>query len=267
MIFAESSGYGEKYSGCRLDHSHHTLSIGHALPYTSCPEKKTLYMFLTSDVVFLTMSSVMEDEQVVPTDYQLPMVPLTQCPTNAQSAPDMGNIDVNPELLVNAIRIVNPWKLVNRVEPASSLTFSGASWPQLRIESRSLTLEANLGELQRLVKLRNSSGATSLIGTSGSTTAITGFAENNHSVGQLHAFPDKGTIAAISQRDQKNQNFIHLTNVADKGKGIIENDSRYMWNVIIPNSPGYDGDIVIDENLSTLPPVVGGGAWGCNLGL
>ncbi|QHN81443.1 uncharacterized protein DS421_20g686930 [Arachis hypogaea] len=126
-----------------------------------------------------------------------------------------------------------------------------------RIESRSLTLEANLGELQRLVKVQNSSGATPLIVTSGTTTAVTSFAGNNHSVGRLHACPDKGTTTTIGQRDQKNQTYIHLTNVADKGKGIIENDSRYMWNVIIPNSLGYDDDIVIDENLSTPPLVVG----------
>ncbi|XP_020970117.1 uncharacterized protein LOC107624545 [Arachis ipaensis] len=156
------------------------------------------------------------------------LVPSTQCPTNAQSVPDVGNIDVNLELPVNA-----------------------------RIESRSLTLEANLGELQRLVKVQNSSGATPLIVTSGTTTAVTSFAGNNHSVGRLHACPDKGTTTTIGQRDQKNQTYIHLTNVADKGKGIIENDSRYMWNVIIPNSLGYDDDIVIDENLSTPPLVVG----------
>ncbi|QHN82217.1 uncharacterized protein DS421_20g693850 [Arachis hypogaea] len=52
----------------------------------------------------------MEDGKVVPTDSQLPeeenvLVPLTQCPTNAQSAPNVGIIDVNPELPVNAARI------------------------------------------------------------------------------------------------------------------------------------------------------------------
>ncbi|QHN82216.1 uncharacterized protein DS421_20g693840 [Arachis hypogaea] len=30
-----------------------------------------------------------------------------------------------------------------------------------------------------------------------------------------------------------------------------------MWNVIIPNSPGYDDDVVIDENISTQPLVIG----------
>ncbi|KAL4349689.1 hypothetical protein AHAS_Ahas10G0067100 [Arachis hypogaea] len=167
MIFVGSSGHRAKYSGCRSDHSHHTLFVGHAMPYTSCPKKKMLYMFLTSDAVFLTMSSVMEDEQV--------LVPSTQCLTNAQSSPNVGSIDVNPELPVNA-----------------------------RIESRSLTLEANLGELQRLVKVRNSSGVTPLIVTSGTTTVVIGFAGNNHGVGQLHAYPDKGTTATIGQRDKKN---------------------------------------------------------------
>ncbi|XLR39018.1 hypothetical protein S83_023678 [Arachis hypogaea] len=61
-----------------------------------------------------------------------------------------------------------------------------------KIKARSVTLEENLGELQCLLKVQNSSGVTPLIVTTGTTT-VTTFVENNHSVGQLHADPDTGT--------------------------------------------------------------------------
>ncbi|XLU41612.1 hypothetical protein S245_036426, partial [Arachis hypogaea] len=63
--------------------------------------------FQTSAAVFLTMSLAMGDEQVVPNNSQLSeegngWVLSTQCPTKAQSAIDVRNINVNPELPVDA---------------------------------------------------------------------------------------------------------------------------------------------------------------------
>ncbi|QHO06592.1 uncharacterized protein DS421_14g456040 [Arachis hypogaea] len=188
------------------------------------------------------MSLAMGDEQVVPNDSQLSeegngWVLSTQCPTKAQSATDVGNINVNPELPIDA-----------------------------RIDARSVTLEANLVELQRLLKVRNSSGVTPLIVTT-RTTTVTTSARNNHSVGLRHPGPDTGTTTTTRcQSGQKIHTYTHLIDASNKGKGIIESNSGYMCDVIIPNSLGYDDDVVIDENLSTPPPVVGGRQMGLQIG-
>nr|XP_025631001.1 uncharacterized protein LOC112723800 [Arachis hypogaea] len=135
-----------------------------------------------------------------------------------------------------------------------------------RIDARSITLEANLVELQCLLKVRNSSGVTPLIVTTGTTTVTTS-ARNYHSVGLRHPGLDTGTTTTTRcQTDQKIHTYTHLINAANKGKGIIESNSEYMCDVIIPNSPGYDDDVVIDENLSTPPPVVGGRQMGLQTG-
>ncbi|RYR03080.1 hypothetical protein Ahy_B06g081910 [Arachis hypogaea] len=219
------------------------------------------------------MSLTMGDEQVVPNDSQLSeegngRVLSTQCPTKAQSATDVGNINVNPELPVNA-----PLEGVTtttegqqgRADIISNVLRSILDAVK-RIDARLVTLEANLVELQRLLKVRNSSGVTPLIVTTG-TTNVTTSAGNYHSAGLRHPGPDTGTTTTTRcQTDQKIHTYTYLINAANKGKGIIESNSGYMCDVIIPNSPGYDDDVVIDENLSTPPPVVGGQQMGLQTG-
>ncbi|QHO57595.1 Ulp1 protease family, carboxy-terminal domain protein [Arachis hypogaea] len=57
------------------------------------------------------------------------------------------------------------------------------------------------------------------------------------------------------QIDLKIQSYTHQINPQDKGKGKVEDGPGYMWDVIVPNSPGYDDDVIIDESLSTPRPV------------
>ncbi|XP_025688673.1 uncharacterized protein [Arachis hypogaea] len=220
------------------------------------------------------MSLAMGDEQVVPNDSQLSeegnrRVLSTQCPTKAQSATDVGNINVNPELPLDAQPLEEVTTTTEgqqgRADIISDVLRSILDAVE-RIDARSVTLEANLVELQRLLKVRNSSGVTPLIVTTGTTTVTTS-ARNNHSVGIRHPGPDTGTTTTTRcQGNQKIHTYTHLINAANKGKGIIESNSGYMCDVIIPNSPGYDDDVVIDENLSTPAPVVGGRQMGLQTG-
>ncbi|QHO10354.1 uncharacterized protein DS421_15g489110 [Arachis hypogaea] len=196
------------------------------------------------------MSLAMGDEQVVPNDSQLSeegngRVLSTQCPTNAQSATDVGIINVNPELPVPVQPLEGVTKTTEgqqgRADIISDVLRSILDAVE-RIDARSVTLEANFVELQRLLKVRNSSGVTPLIVTTGTTT-VTTYARNNHSVGRGH--PDTGTTPTTRcQGIQKIHTYTHLINAANKGKGLIESNSGYMCDVIIPNSPGYDDDVM-----------------------